>query len=609
MRSLRTALTVLLAISALACAASRSWKQALADDTAAGYHRFLREHPRSSLAGEARERLDFVRARKKPTQEAYQAFAMQYPDSRFLAELRPAVESAAFDRARASGSVDAYRKFLGAFPDGRNAARARGNAAFLERYSRSGQTDALVEFATRHPESDFAVEARRSAAGVTRRGQTAFRRVALLVDVAASTPNPDRLTRVFTEHALRQYQATGLELVPLQGRDDPRAASFPALITVHHSEGEVSTELKGDRMTAPGILATTRVTLARSGESAPIWSDEFTFRASAAERPDGNSILFGPTSQRYWSSFFVPVASWDTQVAIRRQRAFDRPPVAVAALGSRASVLFDNGDFQVFDLGDPANPLLLGEYKRPRDLARWSGLRMAGERVALFGEDGIEIVQIADAQPRRELALGREVVGSVVAMESVGNDWLAAGKRGLLYIDGRTGRPSVLVQGEVRGLAMRGDRLLFTDGTSLYVSTLPMLRTHRTLAELRLGKGFGPGRVRVRGSSAIVLGARGVVRLDLSNPSSPRLLSRIDMLEVGEVEDAVLAGGRLFLLGARGLQVTDPSGEHVVDSADVSARRRIGATGRHLVLIGEKGLQVVDTTPFVVPRAAASRRP
>jgi hypothetical protein len=78
---------------------------------------------------------------------------------------------------------------------------------------------------------------------------------------------------------------------------------------------------------------------------------------------------------------------------------------------------------------------------------------------------------------------------------------------------------------------------------------------------------------------------------------------------VGETHDALAAWGRLFLLGDRGLQVVDASSRRIDDSADVSARTRFDAAGRHLVMIGDAGLQVVDGTPFVAPRSVASPRP
>jgi hypothetical protein len=84
-----------------------------------------------------------------------------------------------------------------------------------------------------------------------------------------------------------------------------------------------------------------------------------------------------------------------------------------------------------------------------------------------------------------------------------------------------------------------------------------------------------------------------------------RLQSRVDTAN-REIRDRDL---RLFLLGERGLQVTDARGSRVVDSACVVARLRVAPAGRHLVMIGEKTLQVVDATPFVAGSAMAAPLP
>jgi hypothetical protein len=96
-----------------------------------------------------------------------------------------------------------------------------------------------------------------------------------------------------------------------------------------------------------------------------------------------------------------------------------------------------------------------------------------------------------------------------------------------------------------------------------------------------------------------------VLWVDLSRPSQPRIVSRISTTEAGEIEDAVVLGGRLFLLGTRGLQISDRTGERIVDSVDVRTRARLGRSGRHIVMIGGDSLQVVDATPFFASAAAS----
>jgi hypothetical protein len=500
--------------------------------------------------------------------------------------------------------VEAYRDFLSEFPDGAYAARAAGNAEYLEEQGFEGRHSELADFAARHPESDFAAEALRSSAAVKVRGESGFRRVGLVVEIAGGTPDAERLARTFTERAVRGYQAAGLELVPLRGAEEPP----PVRLTIRHRERQVATELRGGAMVSPAMVATTEITLTAEGESEPIWSHEVEFRDSGSSRGRGRSILFGPVTQRYWSAFFVPRATWKTQVAVREPQLFSRPIVSMEASRDRVLALFGDGEFRILDLADPAQPLSLGDYRRERDLTHWSGVRLLEPGVVLFGEDGIEVVELGPEGPRRVRALDRAVVGSVVGVESSGGRLVTAGNRGLLLLDAGE-EPETLFAREVLGLARFAGGIVFTDGKSLFVSTIPMLREGRILAELRLGRGFVPGRVRARGRTVVVLGERGVALVDLERPAQPVLRSRIDMAEVGAIQDATLAGGRLFLLGDRGLQVTDALGQHVVDSADVVARSRIGVAGRHLVMIGERALQVVDTTPFLAAGPVASPRP
>jgi hypothetical protein len=511
-------------------------------------------------------------------------------------------------QARRRGTAAAYREFLQDFPEGASASRARGNAEYLEQNGFNGRLNALKDFASRYPASDYAAEAQRSVAASELRRATAFRRVGLMVDIPSATPGADRLARVFVDRAVRAYEKAGLELIAMSSPKDPRLGSVSAYLGISHREQQVRTKVEGGNVVQSGILARTNVTLAYPNDEKPIWSDTFEFRAAVSEQRPGISILFGAGGTAYWSEFFAPVASWNTRHAVREARSFRKPAVAVAMAGSRAVVLFGDGDLEMLDLGDPANPALIAEYRRPRDLARFEGLALARGRVVMFGPEGIEIVRLGSEGLEREMVYGRDAVGSIVGVEAFGDEHVAAGSRGLLWIGPSEQKIRRLVAQEILGLARFGERLLFTDGISLHVSTLELLKAGRAEGELRMGRGFRPSRVHTAGTSAVVLGDRSTAWVDLSIPSKPRVRSRVDAAEVGEVRDAVVVGGRLFLLGARGLQVSDPTGERVVDSADVEARQRMGAAGRHLVIIGENSLQVVDTTPFLVTSGAASVR-
>jgi hypothetical protein len=590
----------------LAACAGRSWDQARSEDSVAAYHRFLRDHSDSKYAAEARMRLAAARIRHKPSRKAFEHFRERFPDSTMLDELRPYVEEYFFTAARMRGTEEGYRAFLADFPDGAFAARAAGNAEYLAQKGFGGRLDALADFAARHPESDYAAEAGRTVATAAFRGQSSFRTVALVLDVDPETPGADRLERVFTQRAIEAYRAAGLSLVPVSGADDPRAARAGARLTIAHEEREVRTQLSSGTVAQPGILARTTVRLSQAGDT--IWQDQFEHRASLAEQKTGVSVLFGVGTADYWKSFFVPVATWNTRRAARAPRGFPKAPADVQTMGSRAVVLFGDGDFQVFDIGDPASPALLAEYRRKRDLSKFSGVAFANQQIVAFGQDGIEVVRIAGGPVKRTAVFGREVVGSIAAVETAGGVLLAASNRGLLRY-GADHTFHTLVPQEILDMATLGDRVLFTDGKSLYVSTVKLLEAGRVEGELRIGRGFRPQRVRVAGTSAVVLGERGVLWIDVSRPSRPRVVSRISTSEAGEVEDAAVLGGRLFLLGARGLQISDRSGERIVDSIDVEARDRLGLAGRHLVMIGDDDLQVVDATPFFASSAAAAPGP
>jgi hypothetical protein len=605
------AVALLLGTSMSGCASS-AWRHARVEDSVSSYYSFLKEYPDSRYSDEARARLDLSRLKKHPTRAAVDAFREKYAAPDLAAELDPFVEDLFFRHTRAVGTADAYRGFLEQHPSGPFSERAKGNLAYLENDGFGRDVDALARFAAEHPASDYAAEATRSVSAMQLRKTTGFDKLGVFVDVNASTPGADRLRRVFRDRVAAAYAATGVATEVLSTPDHAREANLPALLTIRHDEREVSATVDQGKMTEPAIVARTEVKLERVDGPRTIWSDAFEHRAPLAARRDDVSILFGSSSaSNYWGEsdgeFFVPVARWDTKPLAKRSRSFAKSACAVDVAGSRAVVLFGDGDFQVLDLGDPENLVMVAEYRRERDLSKFEGVRIQGTRIAVFGSDGIELVALDGEDARRERVWGRERVGSVVDAEWIGGAWLVATNRGLLRLASDSDAVQTLIARPILGMA-RGpdDRILFTDGTSLFAGSLAMLESGRA-EELRLGRGFRPERVRARGHTAVVLGARDAVRVDLRSPT-PRLISRITGKEAGRILDASMIGDRLFLIGPRGLQVLDVAGERIVDSVDVDARRRVEAEGRHLVVIGEKLLQVVDATPFIASSPAAPER-
>ena len=157
-----------------ASCAGPSWEQVRSQDTPAGYRRYLADHPRSSHAPEAAERLAILQFERDPSPEALERFRREHPDSSELPALLARIETRFFDAARADATSDAYERFLATFPDSAHAARARGNLAFLQAGGLSGRADALATFLHDHPDSDFAVEARRSLGALEARRVAAF---------------------------------------------------------------------------------------------------------------------------------------------------------------------------------------------------------------------------------------------------------------------------------------------------------------------------------------------------------------------------------------------------------------------------------------------------
>lgn len=599
----RLALVALVALLAVGCA-GRAFRAARAADSASAYHRFLRAHPSSRHAEEARQRLELVRIRSKPTAEAYREFERRWPSSPLLRELRSVVEQAVFEQARARGTVGAYDEFLEEFADSSYAARARGNRAYVEAAGFDGDPQRLAAFAQEHPKSDFAAEAARSASAPGGRSSTGFRRVGLLIEFSPGVPGAERLARVFSERAQESFAKVGVQLVGLTGPDDPRAASLPVRLRIHHEESEVRSRFEAGEVSSAGVAASTRVTLSRVGQEEPIWSRTTRFQTGGPPGGKDTSILFEAATQRYWDSFFVPIASWNTRAAVRRPLSLDAPVVALDAAHGRGVALFANGSFQLFDLADPENPWPLARYQRPRDLASFEGVRLFGDRAIVFGEDGLEVVSLSGGAPKRIRSLHRGAIGSIVEVEALGGDLITAGKRGLLLVP-EDGPPRVLLPRAISGLGRLGANLVFSDGSKLYVSSPALLEQGRVLADMEFGPGASPGRIRVQGHLAVVLTTRGAVGLDLRNPAAPTPVSRIDLAETGALADAMWVRGRLFVLGERGLQLLDGRPTRVVGSADVAARARIDAMGRHLVMTGESWLQVVDTTPFLAASPAA----
>jgi hypothetical protein len=587
-------------LAALTGCAGRAWNRALREDTAASYYRFMRDHPNSPSVAEAQEHLDFLKLKRDLTLQGFEAFSTKYPDSLLSAEVRPLLEPQAFDAARAAGTVAAYESFLQSFPSGSNAARARGNAAFLEARGFGGRSDALATFAKEHPASDFAAEARKSAQGIRVHAESQFRRVGLSIKIAAGTPDADRIRQLFLKRTKTLYEDSNVEVVIVPSRVDPKLATrLPkARLIITHREFEVTTQITNGELSRPGMVGQTLVKLVARADAKPIFEREFSLRVDLHEHIAGSSVLFSSSGPYYWDSFFVPVATWQSTEAVRDPLALSHEPVAIDAAGDRVVVLYEDGRFQLIELADPANPVVLSEYVRPKDHKKWSGVRILGDEVAIFGEEGIERVGFGPQGPQPSGTWARNDIGTVFSLEPLGGMYVVAGARGLMLTKPETRATKRIMRRVMKGLAVVGDSLVFTDGESVFISNLKLLEQKRVIAQLRLGKTFAPERVRSFGNKAVAVGRGGVLVMDLSNPKKPVVTAKLYRKDIGRVTDAAAVGNRIFLVGDRGIQMMDARATQVVESIDVKAHARIATMGRHVVSVGDQSLQVVDATPF-----------
>lgn len=590
----------------LGCAGN-AWEDALETDTPQAYHQFMRKYPDSDHVADAKAHIAFHKVKRRPSLQRYEKFRADHPDSlRLIDQLRPLIEGMAFDAARAQGTAQAYRAFADEFPGGPFARRAEGNAVYVESNGFPGEPEALRDFAVDHPDSDFAAEAKRSVAGLQARAKTGFDRVGLVVDIVPGTPEVDRLIKAFTDRAMDIYGRSGAKLVVIP--EIAAANAPPVRLTIRHSESEEKASMTSG-LSKAGAVARTVVTLRDAPEGDPIFERAFEMRFDRHQRIQNASMLFASKQAKlYWDQFFVPVGSWRSSAAVRPVVDLDKKATAVDAVLGRSVVLFSDGDFQLLGLADPQNPVVLARYDRKSKLEHFEGVKIVGDKVMLFGQDGLELVSFTAQGPTVTATHSRGAVGSVAALVPAEEGLLLASSQGLLLAEEDGSNPERIMRRVIRGMDAMGQTLVFTDGESIFISTLALLRQNRVVAQLRLGREFKPERVRVIDRSALVIGHGGVVMVDLSNPAKPKVVSKLARLASGAVRDAVRVGNNVFLLGARGVQVLDRSGKRIVEAVDVGPRERVARTGRHLVIIGEKQLQVVDGLPFGGRARPAARR-
>ncbi len=604
-RSLGFGLAV--SLSMLTGCVGGAWNRAIEEDTPAAYYRFLRDHADSKHAADARERLEYHRLLANPSIVGFEAYRKRYPGSALLADLKPALEGPAFELARARGTSGAYREFLTEFPSGKLSARAIGNATYLEEKAYHGDPVRLADFAAIHAESDFAAEALRTAETVEAHQTAGFDRLGLRFEIAPETAEARRVRQTLEERIHELAMRAGIKLVVLP--DKPARGGPGLVLEVSHREDAVVEAAQKGKLVQPAMLGVTRLLLRDVATGSVISERTFEIRVDDKEHVSGTSVLFSRSAPRYWQEFFVPFARWNNERTVRPALRLERPVVDVEGMGDRTVVLYEDGDFDLFDLADPHKPVKLASYDRGENFKKWSGVRVIGDRVAIYGEEGLELVEFEQGRATRERSWSRGEIGRVLGLAAVGRELVIVGAKGMQVIDLETGTIRRAMRRVVQGIGAAGKALVFADGESIYVSNLELLVDERVIAQMKLGKTFGPNHVRVIDRTAIVTGPGGALVIDVSVAERPRVVGKLFSREIGEVVDATRIDGRVYLVGQRGLQVLNRKLDGVEETVDVGSRTRVSAMGRHLVTADGGGLQVVDASPWAehaMPAAPAT---
>jgi len=524
--------------------------------------------------------VDWKRALETDTPAAYYRFLRDHPDSKFAGRAQERLDFHQLQRRPSLAGFDAFR-------------------------SRYPESELIAELRPTLEDPAFAVARARGTAAAYRDFAAAFaggaqekraRGNAVFVENEGFGGNPQRLADFARAHPESDFAA--------EARRTAQA--------VASREQQVDTRIQDGSVDRPARVAQTDVVLREGPGGAVISSRRFELRVEDKAHVPGTSVLFSAAAPRYWEAFFVPVARWRNDQTVRPPIALESSVVGVDGVGDRVVVLYENGSFDVVGLEDPARPVTLATYRRHEDFKKWSGVRVLGSRVAIFGEEGLEIVRFGREGTVAEATWTRGEIGRVLSVAPIADELVVTGAQGMQLLDPASRSLRPVMRRVVLSVASIGEVLVFADGESIFVADLERLSQNRVIAQMKLGKTFGPERVRVVDQAAIVTGPGGVLVIDLANPMAPRALAKLSTREVGAVSDTTRIGGRIFLVGERGLQLLSRSLDRVEETIDVGPRRRVSVMGRHLVTASGASLQVVDATPWTgasMPAAPSSPEP
>jgi hypothetical protein len=603
-----------LAGSILACA-DASWMAVRARDEERAYNQYLRSNPDSPHAAEARERLEFLRARSLKSTAAFEAFAAKYPQSPWLEDLRVEMEPLYFDQARRLNTPQAYRSFLAGYPSGALAARAQGNLVYVEQIRGASSPEHMQAFLQKHPESDFAVEARQALELVELRRSTQIRKMGVRVEVAPNVAQPQRVERGFAAMVARRYADVGIPVsfIPRAGGPTP---DMDAWVRVDYEESQATGVLGGATQ-----VSRCRIRVYHSSGEDPIW--DRTFEAPAEhvldESRGRDKTIFGNSRYAFWSEFFIPVSTWKTSASHVHRIDYLEDVASLDVSGDRAAVMFTRGGFDLIDVSTPASPKTVERYRREQDLSRWSGVKIVSdEMVLLYGPDGAEFVDHSGPKPK---PIGRWELPEIGAIRAAGvyeQTALFAGNRGVyaVRLNQRPLKPHRLLEGDYVGLEIGPSKpgsesaIYLVSPNRIEVTAPQHLLRHMIRSRVGLGQNFGATRSRRIGDSLFVFGKNETVELSLAQPIRPETKARIDASVLGSVNDLSGLGDRLFVVGERGLQIASAKADGVVDTIQVGVDASMTRKDHFVFLAGARALEVVDIGPYSLqpgeqPAAAA----
>jgi hypothetical protein len=595
-----------LAALALACAES-SWEAARRLDTVAGYNQFLRDHPNSPRQTEAKERMDYLRVTTYRTIEVFEEFERRYPNSPLLANLREQVESLYFAKAREANTPSGYAAFLRAYPSGEYAARAQGNSFYVSQVRTNPTPRALRDFIERHPESDFVEESKRTLEVMAARQETAIKRLGVRVEVAPNVAQAARVRQGFASMVAREYRARGIDLKLLEAGEEA-GPDLDAWMIIEYREAPASGVLGGNT-----LLSHCRVRLFPTGSNEPVWDREF--EAPADHLLKGaygrDKTLFANAKFRFWDNFFVPVSSWSvTRTRVKTLDYFEDVR-AIDVRGDRAALLLERGGIDFLDVSSPGSVEVVDRYRREADLTDWSGVRLLSEDLALsFGSDGAELIRRTELAAERLARFEAPDVGAIRGGVLYDRDTLLfAGNRGAFAV--RMQRSPLeaqrLLDGEVVGIEAVPPYVFVVRPQRVEVTSPRQLLQHITVRGTAFPRGFKAKRAKLVGDSLYVFGENELLEVNIRDAQNPRVAERMSHENFGPIADLGGEYGNLYMLGARGLQITGQGGRPVNDNIQVTANQAIGIKDRFALLVGNHKLEVLDLAPYQGLPAASEK--